>query len=166
MRITAEDHSSHPGHAFPVVAVNDSHTGRHIDSAVLMRCRKRELMIILIDRSADRAQCVVTVGQNIRHRELFHSGSPGSLNDADIGDIMARQGVIGDVQDIGISMTVMRIQNAVCHGPFSSLFARDTLRRFTRLSVYIEYPVVFQFHIPFSPLVSSQADNLSAVWMF
>ena len=128
MRVAAEDHSSHSGHAFPVVAVNDGHAWRNIDAAVLVRCGERKLMVIFIDRSAYRAQGIVAVGQNIRHRKLFHAGSTGGLNDADIGNVMACQGIIRNMQYIRIAVIVMRIQDAVCHRSFSALFGSAVSR--------------------------------------
>ena len=128
MRVAAEDHSSHSGHAFAVVAVNDGHARRNIDAAVLVRCGERKLMVVLVDRSAYRTQGIVAVGQNIRHRKLFHAGSTGGLNDADIGNIVTGQRIIRDMQYIRIAVIVMRIQDAVCHRSFSALFGSAVSR--------------------------------------
>ena len=80
-----------------------SDVGRHIDPAVFLCGTKAEHVVILVDRAADRAQRVVTVGQYIGKREFLHSGSAGCLNDADKSNIMRSHRVKSDLQMVHVS---------------------------------------------------------------
>ena len=91
MRIRAQDHLPAARHHLTVVAVNDGQAWRNIDAAVFMRSTQRKAMIILIDRSPDRTQRIVAVGQNIRHRKLRQTRSTRRLNDVHIRNVMRRQ---------------------------------------------------------------------------
>ena len=46
---------------------------RNIDTAVFLRAGKSEHVVIFIDRSAYRAETVMTVCQHIGHRELLEA---------------------------------------------------------------------------------------------
>ena len=91
MRITAKDHPAYTAHAFAVIAVNDCHAWRYVNTSVFMSCRQRKLMIIFVNGSADCTECIVTVGQYIRHWKLRHAGCTGGLDNANIGNVMAGQ---------------------------------------------------------------------------
>src|SRR5699024_2060319 len=84
-----QDHAAAAGHHLAVVAVDDGHVGRHIDAAVLVRRRQGELVVVLVDGAAHRAQRVVAVGQHVGHGELVHAGGAGGLDDAHVGDVVA-----------------------------------------------------------------------------
>ena len=73
MGIRAENHLSAACEHLPRELMNDCLMWRYIDTAVLFRAGQAKHVVILIDRSADRTQRVVAVGQYVRHREL----SPG-----------------------------------------------------------------------------------------
>ena len=61
---------------------------RNIDAAVFLGCGQAEHVIILINRSAYRAQGIVAVGQDIRKRELLKARRPRRLDNPDIRDVM------------------------------------------------------------------------------
>ena len=120
--VGAENHIAALCHHFTVVGMNDRVAWRNVDAAVLLRRGERELVVIFIDCAADRAQGIVAVGQDIGHREFLHSGRAGCLDNADIGDVMAGQGIEPDMEQVLIGMAIMGIQDAVNNRLFLSLF--------------------------------------------
>ena len=87
-------------------------------------------MVVLIDRTADGAQRIVAVGQNIRHGKLFKVSAARRLNNADIGDIMRGKRVEAQSQIFQVCRGVVRFQNAVSNGFFPP--CRKRLRRGSR----------------------------------
>ena len=122
--VGAEDHLAAACHGLAVVAVDVGHVGGHVDAAVLVGRRQRELVVVLVDGAADGAQAVVAVGQDVRQRELLHAGSAGSLDDADIGDIVAGHGVELQAQVVHVIALVVGFQDAVSHSALGGLFFR------------------------------------------
>ena len=86
--IGSEDHFSSPAHHLPGVLVDNRLVGRHISSAVALGAGKTKHVVILVDRSADRAEGIMAVCQHIGNRELFQAGCPGRLDNAYKSDIM------------------------------------------------------------------------------
>ena len=76
-------------------------------------------MIILVYRSADCAETVMTVGKNVRYGEFFQTAGSGGLDYSDIGDIVRRQSVESDFQVTVVSAGVMCGQYTVRYGVFS-----------------------------------------------
>ena len=121
MGIRTEDHLSAAGHGFTVEAVNVGHICGNIDAAVFVRGRKCEFMVILVDRSADRTETVVTVRQNIGDRELGQAGCPGGLDNTYIGNIMGGQAVEAQLQMLHIFILIMGLQDPVSDRAFCCL---------------------------------------------
>ena len=88
---------------------------RHIDAAIAFRTGQAEHVIILVDRSADSAQRIMAVCQNIRDREFFQSGCTCCLNDSDEGDIMGDHLVKSDLQILHVTGSIMCSQDTICH---------------------------------------------------
>ena len=87
--------------------------GRNENSAVLLRRRQPKHMVVLVNRAAHGAKGVVATSEDVGHGKRRHAGSAGSLDNADIGDVMGSQGVELDLQGVGIAALVMRLQNAI-----------------------------------------------------
>ena len=130
--VGTQDHAAAAAHKFTVDAVDDSHVGRHIDAAVFMRRGEREHVVILVDRSADCAERVVAVGQDVRHRELLHTGSSRCLDDADIGDIVAGHGIEFHFQMLHIAGAVVGCQDSVCHRALQRFLGTDVFAGLSR----------------------------------
>ena len=126
--VRAEDHSAAAGHHFPVIAVDDSHIRRNVDAAVFVRRGQRKLVVILVDGAAHRAEAVVAVGHNIGQRKFLHAGGAGRLDDADIGNIMARHRVKFHPQLLHGAACVVGFQDAVGDGALAGLLGRDPRR--------------------------------------
>ena len=123
--VRAEDHPPAAGHHFPVVAVDDGHIRRDIDAAVLVRGGEGKLVVVLVDGAAHGAEAVVTVGQSVGDRECLHTGGPGLLDDAHIGDVVGDQRIKADLQLIGGAGGVVGLKDAVGHGFLPSLLRGD-----------------------------------------
>ena len=100
--VGTEDHPAAAGHRLAHILMYDGDVRGHIDAAVLLRRRKAEHVVILVDGAADRAQGIVTVGQHIGERELLHPGCSRRLDDADKGNIVGRHGVEPDPQVVHV----------------------------------------------------------------
>ena len=74
--------------------MDHGHMGRNEYPAVLLCRGKSEHVVILVDRASHGAQRIVTAGQDIGDGKTLHSGRPGGLDDADIGNVMGSQRVI------------------------------------------------------------------------
>ena len=151
MGVRTQNHPAASSHHFPVVAVDYCHVGGNVDAAVFVSSREREHMVIFIDGAADSAQGVVAVGQNIGHGEFLHAGSPGGLDDAHIGNVMAGQTVELHAKVLHVIGGVVSFQDAVGHGAFASLFLGDGLTAQTgqRSRIFYNRLAVDQIHAAF-----------------
>ena len=62
--------------------------GGHIVAAVLLRRRKPEDMVVLVDGAAHRAQRIVAVGERVGDGEGLEPARLGGLDDADVSDVV------------------------------------------------------------------------------
>ena len=125
--VGAEDHLAAAGHQLSVEGVDVAEVGGDIDAAELMRGGEGELVVVFVDRAADRAQGVVAVGEQIRKRELRHAGSAAGLNDADVGDVVRRHRVVLQAQIVHAVDRVVGLQNAIGHRTLEGFFPGDIL---------------------------------------
>ena len=72
-------------------------------------------MVILIDRSSDCAQRIMTIGQHIGDRESLKPGRPCRLDDPHKGNIMGRQLIKFDLKTLHIPGCIMRRKDPVRH---------------------------------------------------
>ena len=114
--IGSEDHFSAPAHHLSGVLVNDRLMGRHIGPAVALGAGKAEHVVILVNRSADRAEGIMAVCQHIGYGEFFQAGCPGGLDDADKRDIMRNHLVEFYLQLFHISGSIMCFQDTIRYG--------------------------------------------------
>ena len=82
---------------------------RYIDAAVFLRAGQPEHVVILIDRTAHRAEAVVAVRQHIWDREFLKTRSARRLNDPDECDVMGCQLIKLDLQVLHIAGSIVRI---------------------------------------------------------
>ena len=96
--VGAQDHFAAAGHHLARVLMNDGLIGGHVIAAIFDGRGEAEDVVVLVDRSADSAEAVVAVGQNIGNRKTRQAAGSGCLDDADVGDIVGDQAVEGDVE--------------------------------------------------------------------
>ena len=85
-------------------------------ASVLFRGGQAKDVVVLVDGATHGTQRVVAVGEHIGQRELLHSGGPGSLNDAHIGDVVGRHSVEADLELVRIAGSVMGLEDGPGHG--------------------------------------------------
>ena len=83
------------------------------DAAVLLRGRKAEDVVVLVDGTAHGAQRVVAVGEHVGQGEFRHARCARGLDDADKRDVVAGHRVEADLQRTRIARGVVRLQNRV-----------------------------------------------------
>ena len=96
--VGAQDHFAATGHHLARVLMNDGLIGGHVIAAIFDGRGEAEDVVVLVDRSADSAEAVVAVRQNVGDREAGQAAGSGCLDDADVGDIVGDQAVEGDVE--------------------------------------------------------------------
>ena len=96
--VGAQDHFAAAGHHLARVLMNDGLIGGHVIAAIFDGRGEAEDVVVLVDRSADSAEAVMTVRQNVGDREAGQAAGSGCLDDADVGDIVGDQAVEGDVE--------------------------------------------------------------------
>ena len=116
MGVRADDHFAAAGIALPHIGVDHCHMCGYKFAAVFLCGRQTEYMIVFVDGAAYGTEAVMTVGENIRKRKFRQAAGPGSLDDADIGDIVGRHCVKFDFQPVHISAEIVGGENAVGHG--------------------------------------------------
>ncbi len=121
MGVGAKDHFSAACHQLTVDGVDDCHIGGNIDAAVLVGCGQSKHVVIFVDGAAYRAQGVVAVGQNVGKGEFLHAGSPGCLNDADIGNVMAGHGIELHAKMIHVICCIVGSKDPVGHSALCCL---------------------------------------------
>ena len=114
--VGAQDHLAGGGVPLSHVGVDDALVGGDELTAVLLGGGQTEDVVVLIDGAAHGAQGVVAVGEHIGERELLHTGGPGSLDDANIGDVMGGHGVKLDGEAVHGAAGVVGLQNGIGHG--------------------------------------------------
>ena len=122
--VGAQDHLAAPGEVLAHEGVDDGDVGRHEDAAVLLGRGEAEDVVVLVDGASDGAQGVVAVGEHVGQRELRHAGRARRLDDAHEGDVVARHGVKADLERLGISGGVVRLQDGPGDGAPTGLFGR------------------------------------------
>ena len=143
MGVGAEDHSAAAGIHFAHIAVDDGLMRGDKFTAVALRGRQTEHMVVLVDRAADGAQGIVAVGQHIRQRKFLQSRGAGGLNDTDIGNIVRCHGIKSDFQRAHIAGGVVRGKNAVGNRLFLSVLAGQlALRGGNEPAVTVEDTVI------------------------
>ncbi len=100
---------------------------RHINTAVLLCAAKTKHMVVFINRTAYRAQRIVAVCENIRHRKPFKPRSPGSLDNSHKSNIMGSQLVELDFQPVHIPGRIVFFQNTISNRPLPCLFSGNFL---------------------------------------
>ena len=78
--------------------MNDGLIGGHVIAAIFDGRGEAEDVVVLVDRSADSAEAVMTVRQNIGDGKAGQAAGSCCLDDADVGDIVGDQAVEGDVE--------------------------------------------------------------------
>ena len=73
-------------------------------------------MIVLQDRTADGTECVVAVGQHIRHRELRESGCTCRLQNIDIVVVRGDHAVELQLEMLHVATVIMGREDTVGHG--------------------------------------------------
>ena len=68
--------------------MNDCNMRRNVDAAVFLCRGKAEHVVILVNRTTYCTKCIVAVCQDVRDRELFHTGCLGCLDNPYKGNIM------------------------------------------------------------------------------
>ena len=115
MAVRSKDHPAAACQHFSCILMNDRLMRRHIDAAVFLRTGQTKHVVILVDRTAHRAQGIATVRQHVGNRKTGQSGRSGRLNDTHKGDIMGRQFIELNLQLVHIAGCVMLLQNTVSH---------------------------------------------------
>ena len=115
MGVGPQNHPAAAGHGLTVIGVDICQIGRYIDAAVLMRCRKGKLVVVLIDGAADSTERVMAVGEHIGEREFLHPGGSCRLDNADIGNVMAGHGIELQSELIHVFTLVMGFDDGICH---------------------------------------------------
>ena len=121
VRVRAEDHPPAPGHRFAVVAVDVCQIGRNVDAPVAVGGGQGKLVVVLVDRPADRAQRVVAVGEHVGEGKGRHARCPCRLDDAHIGDVVAGHRVKVQTQPLRVPGPVVRRDDAPGHRAVSGL---------------------------------------------
>ena len=135
MAVRAEDHPSAAGHHLPYIGMDDRQMRGDKLSAVPLRGREAEKMIVLVDRPADGAERIMAVGHDIGDREALHAAGDRGLDDTHIGDVMRGEAVKAYTVIILRAGDVMRHDNIgrdrpsggalpVLRQPFQRLYPR------------------------------------------
>ena len=122
--VGAQDHLAAPGEVLAHEGVDDGDVGRHEDAAVLLGRGEAKDVVVLVDGASDGAQGVVAVGEHVGQRELRHAGRARRLDDAHEGDVVARHGVKADLERLGVSGGVVRLQDGPGDGAPTGHFGR------------------------------------------
>ena len=119
---------------------------RNINSAVFLGASKPEHVVVLVNRSANRAERVVAVRQNIRNRKLFKPRSARRLNNSNISNIVRSNFVKFDFQFRSIARSIVPLQDRIRNSVFSTvsrIFARHGLNQFSARKKSAVFP---KFH--------------------
>ncbi len=116
VRVAAKNHLSAAGITLPHIGMNDSLMRRNKFAAIFLCRRQAKHMVVLIDRAADSAQGVMTVGQHIGQGKFLQSRSSCGLNNANISNVMARHGVDLKLERICVARYIVAGQNTIGHG--------------------------------------------------
>ena len=73
-------------------------------------------MVVLVDGAAHGAETVVTVGENVRHREIPQAAGLGGLNDTHIGDVVGDETIEGQVKLTLPRPPVVTAEDLIGHG--------------------------------------------------
>ena len=105
------------------------------DATVLLRGRKAEDVVVLVDGAAHSAQRVVAVGEHVGQGEFRHARCARGLDDADERNVVAGHRVEANLQRVRIARGVVRLQDRVRDRLPPRLVGRlrDTARRRFRL---------------------------------
>ena len=122
MGVRAEDHFAAASHRFTHILVDNAHVRRNEDAAVFLAGRQAEQMVVLIDGAAHGAQAVVTAGQHIGQRKFVQTRSSCSLDDANIRQVVACDGVKLDFQIFRVAAGIVCLQNVVSNRAFFGFF--------------------------------------------
>ena len=114
--IRTKNHFAAARQLLPRIGMDDALVGGDIDTAVFFRGGEAEDVIVLVDCAADGAEAVMAVGQSIGHREFLHSGGASLLDDADVGDIVAHQGVKANFELFRVFRNAVGLENTPCQG--------------------------------------------------
>ena len=79
-------------------------------------------MVIFIDSPTDSTEGIVTAREDIRHGKMVHTRSAGGLDNANIGNIVARQGIKFDVQLLHIRAFIVFLQDTIGNRAFFGFF--------------------------------------------
>ena len=113
MGVRTQNHAAACCEHFSRKLMDDSLMRRNIDTAILLCAGQSKHVVIFVDRTADRTQGVVTVRQDIGHRELLQSGCSRRLDDTYECDVMAGKLVKADLELFHVPGCVMALQNAI-----------------------------------------------------
>ena len=98
MAVRAEYHLSAAREALTHYRVNDSLMCGNVDSAVLLCGGETENMVVLVYRTADGAEAVMTVCEHVGYREFLQTARACRLNDADVCNVVRCHRVKTDAQ--------------------------------------------------------------------
>ena len=115
MRVGAQDHLPTTGEVLAHERMDHRNMRGNEDAAVLLRGRKAEDVVVLVDGAAHGAQRVVAVGEHVGQGEFRHARCARGLDDADERDVVAGHRVEADLQRTRIARGVVRLQNRVCN---------------------------------------------------
>ena len=96
--VGAQNHFAAAGHHLARVLMNDGLIGGHVITAIFDGRGEAEDVVVLVDRSADGAEAVMTVRQNVGDGKAGPAAGSCCLDDADVRDIVGDQAVEGDVE--------------------------------------------------------------------
>ena len=114
--IGAQDHLAAAGKLLTHELVADCDMLGNEKSAVLLGSGETEVVVIIIDGTAYRAERVVTAGEHVGKRELLHAGCSGCLNDAHEGDVMRNHGIELDAELGHILALIVGLHDTVGDG--------------------------------------------------
>ena len=97
MRVGAQDHLPAAREILAHERMDHRDMRGHEDAAVLLRGRKAEDVVVLVDGAAHGAQRVVAVGEHVGQGEFRHARCARGLDDADERDVVAGHRIEADL---------------------------------------------------------------------
>ena len=91
--VASEDHSAAESKLLSRVLVDDRKVGRNVDTAVFLRGGKAENVVVLVYSSADCAEAVVAVRENVRDGKTLKPRCASRLDYSDVGYIVGNKAV-------------------------------------------------------------------------
>ena len=99
--------------------MDNGNVSGNVDTAILLRCRKAEDVVVFVDCATYSAQRVVAVGHRVREGEFLQTAGARRLYDTDVSDVVGHHCIELNAHFITLtSIYIVCTQDVVSDGVF------------------------------------------------